>query len=94
MDNSDTKAAVIIAIVSVVLSLIIIFAVASCQVDNNYHKLGVVKSVEIIARSWNVSDKLVLTLEENQQYIINYDGGNYHSGQTLYENDHGQYKVE
>lgn len=81
-----------ISLICVVLTVAII---ASCGlVDNNYHKIGVIKSVEIIARSWNASDKIVLTLDEGQQYIITYRGDNYHSGQILYVNDHGQYKVE
>ena len=71
-----------------------IFLLTSCQPDRTYQRVGIIKNIEIIARSWNANDKMILTMEDGSQFVLTYRGENYHSGQILLRNAKGHFQIE
>jgi hypothetical protein len=81
-------------VVAIVLAVLLAGVLVSCKADLTYEKVGTIQSFEIIARSWNTSDKIILTMTDGSEFILTYGGQNFHTGQILLRNAEGYYKIE
>ena len=92
-DTKSTMIGVCILIVAMVFLIVVAMNVSKSPVFSTCttkENLGIIKTIEIVTRSWNAADKLVLTMEKPNpytevQWVIDYDGLNYHTGETLYK---------